>query len=50
MVERDNNLVKGLSTRQKLQNSKGNAESPEFSPALGLIFWGKKSVTTNLDP
>ena len=30
-----NDLVKGSSTRQKLQNSKGYAESPEFSPALG---------------
>ena len=30
-----NGLVKGLSTRQKLQNSKGYTESTEFSPALG---------------
>ena len=43
-----NDLVKGLSTRQKLQNSKGYTESPEFSPALGLIIFGKKSVATNL--
>ena len=43
-----NYLVKGSSTRQKLQNSKGYAESPEFSPALGLIIFGKKSVYTNL--
>ena len=43
-----NNLVKGLSTRQKLQNSKGYAEPPEFSPALGLIIFRKKSVATNL--
>ena len=35
-------------TRQKLQNSKGHAESPEFSPALGLIIFGEKSVATNL--
>ena len=28
---------KGLSMRQKLQNSKGYAESPEFLPALGLF-------------
>ena len=34
-------------TRQKLQNSKV-AKSPEFSPALGLIIFGKKSVATNL--
>ena len=32
-----NNLVKGSSMRQKLQNSKGYAESPEF-PALGLFI------------
>ena len=30
------NLVKGSSMRQKLQNSKGYAESPEFLSALGL--------------
>ena len=30
--------------RQKLQNSKGYAESPEFSPA------GEKSVAGKLDP
>ena len=34
--------------RQKLQNSKGYAKSPEFSPALGLIIFGEKSVATNL--
>ena len=43
-----NDLVKGSSTRQKLQNSKGCAEPPEFSPALGLIIFGKKPVDTNL--
>ena len=43
-----NDLVKGSSTRQNLHNSKGYAESPEFSPALGLIIFRKKSVTTNL--
>ena len=43
-----NDLVKGSSTMEKLQNSKGYAESPEFSPALGLIIFGKKSVDTNL--
>ena len=32
-----NDLVKGLLTRQKLQNSKVYAKSPEFSPGLGLI-------------
>ena len=31
-----NDLVKGSLTRQKLQNSKVYAKSPEFSPALGL--------------
>ena len=30
------------------ENSKGYAKSPEFSPALGLIVFGKKSVATNL--
>ena len=25
-----------------------STESPEFSPALGLIIFGKKSVATNL--
>ena len=43
-----NNLVKGSLTRQKLQNSKVYAKSPEFSPALRLIIFGKKSVATNL--
>ena len=43
-----NDLVKGSSTSQKLQNNKGYAESPEFSPALGLIIFGKKSVNSNL--
>ena len=43
-----NDLVKGSLTRQKLQNSKGYAKSTEFSPALGLIIFGKKSVATNL--
>ena len=31
-----------------LQNSKGYAESPEFSPVLGLIIFGKKSFATSL--
>ena len=31
--------------RQKLQNSKGYAESPEFLPALGIFIFKKKSVT-----
>ena len=43
-----NDLVKGSLTRQKLQYSKVYAKSPEFSPALGLIIIGKKSVATNL--
>ena len=46
VANNQNNLVKGSSTRQKRRNSKGYAESPEFSPAMGL----KKSVTTNLYP
>ena len=33
-----NDMVKGSLTRQKLQNSKVYAKSPEFSPALGLII------------
>ena len=33
-----NDLVKGSLTRQKLQNSKVYAKSPEFSPVLGLII------------
>ena len=48
MANNKNDLVKGYSTGQKLQNSKGYAESPELSPALGLIIFGKKSVATNL--
>ena len=43
-----NDLAKGSSTMQKLQNSKGYTESPEFSPALGLIIFGETSVTTNI--
>ena len=46
MAKVANNLVKGSLTRQKLQNSKGYAKSPEFSPALGLIVFGE--VATNL--
>ena len=38
-------IRKGSSTRQKLQNSKGYAESLEFLPALGLFIFKKKSVT-----
>ena len=36
MANNYNNVVKGSSMRQKLQNNKGYAESPEFLPALGL--------------
>ena len=43
-----NDLVKGSLTRQKLQNSKVYAKSPEFFPELGLIIFGEKSVATNL--
>ena len=48
VANNENNLVKGSLTRQKLQNSKGYAKSPEFLPALGLIVFGEKSVATNL--
>ena len=41
-----NNVVKGSSMRQKLQNSKGYAQSPEFLPALGLFIFKKTSVAT----
>ena len=53
MVSNYNNLVKGLSMRKKLQNSKGYSESPEFLPVLGLFIFEKKSVATTsgkLDP
>ena len=46
MANNYNNLVNGLSMKQKLQNSKGYAESPQFLPALGLIIFKKKSVAT----
>ena len=45
-----NDLVKGSLTRQKLQNSKGYAKSPEFSPAL---FSGRSlsiQIGVKLDP
>ena len=48
MAHNYNDLVKGSLTSQELQNSKGYAKSLEFSPALGLIIFGKKSVATNL--
>ena len=44
MWQNGNNLVKDSSMRQKLQNSKGYAESPEFLPALGLFIFKKKSI------
>ena len=44
MVNTLNNLVKGSSMRQKLQNSKGYAESPEiFSASTGVFSFKKKS-------
>ena len=46
MANNWNIVVKGSSMRQKLQNSKGYAESPEFLPALGLCIFKKKSVAT----
>ena len=36
-----NDLVKGSLTRQKLQNSKGYAKSPECSRAQRLIVSGR---------
>ena len=47
MANNYNNLVKGSSMRQKLQNSKGYAESLEFLPTLGLFIFKKKSVAVN---
>ena len=47
VANNSNDLVKGSLTRQKLQNSKVYAKSPEFSPAQGLIMFRKKSVATN---
>ena len=44
MANNLNNLVKCSSMRQKLQNSKGFAESPDILPALGLFTFKKKSV------
>ena len=38
VAKNSNDLVKGLSTRQKLQNSMGYTVSPDFSPSLGLII------------
>ena len=48
VVNNKNDLVKGSSTRQKLQNCKGCTESPEFLPALGLITIWITSVAINL--
>ena len=44
MANNKNNLLKGSSMRQKLQNIKGYAESPEFLPALGIIIFKKKKA------
>ena len=38
VANNSNDLVKGLSTRQKLQNSKGYMNHRVFLPALGLII------------
>ena len=38
MANNLNNLVKGSSMKQKLQNSKGYTESPELLPTLGLFI------------
>ena len=47
MANNYNNLVKGLSMRQKLQNSKGYPESPELLPALGLF--SRRSLSLQLE-
>ena len=47
MANNWNNLVKCWSMRQKLQHSKGYAESPEFLPVVVLFIFKKKSVTTD---
>ena len=39
-------MVKGSSMRQKLQNSKGYAESPDFLPEPGVFILKMKSVAT----
>ena len=39
-----NNLVKGSSMRQNLQNSKGCGELLEFLSELGAIYFKKKSL------
>ena len=43
-----NNLVKDSSMRQKLQNSKGYAESLELLPALGYLL-SRRSLLLQLD-
>ena len=37
-------VVKGSSTKQKLQNSKGYTESLEFLSVVGLFIFKKKAV------
>ena len=39
-------MIKVSSMRQKLQNSKGYAKSPEFLPALGLYYIFKKKFVS----
>ena len=48
VANNSNDLVKGSATSQKVQNSKAYTESPEFSPALGLIIFGEKSVAIQI--
>ena len=48
MANNNNNLVKGLAMRQKLQNSKGYAESPGVLPALGYLF-SRRSLSLQLE-
>ena len=48
MANNLNNLVKGSSMRHKLQNNKGDTESLEFLPALGL-FIARKSLLLKLE-
>ena len=48
ILERSGKGLINKAEQQKLQNSKGYAESPEFSPVLGLVILWEKSVATNL--
>ena len=47
-IIRTNDLVEGLSMKQKLQNSKGYSESPEFLSALWLCIF-RRSQSLQLE-